>query len=215
MSSSLNSPCNYSSAILLTVSTLESMYPKPSFFDKLNHALDSQINDLNRALNDAKANILVAQGCMNTIEFLGGIRNGNLGLEKKSVRDRFLDGVSLLDGDNGVRLLSDLNKPVDTAIMWKLRNGLTHQYLPKIENIPGILIKAGINPGDKNDFVADITRDENYVGIKDKGWVLVVDLIKLIKAIEEGRINLIEELKSDQAKNLVAEKALSRLPELF
>ena len=197
------------------MSTLESIYPKRSFFDNLNHVLDFQINDLKRALIDAKANFLVAQGCMNTIEFLGGIQNGNLGrLEPGYARARFEEGLSLLSGENGVRLLSNLTEPVDTATMWKLRCGLTHQYLPKLATITGIFIGVGTTPGVKYDVVGEIARDEKHVGIK-KGLLLMVDLAALIRAIEEGRKKLLEELKSDKIKRLKAEKALSRLPELL
>jgi len=77
---------------------------KPDFFENLNHILDFQINDLRHGLELAKANFLVVVGCMNTIEFLGGLRNGELGMKGKS-ESRFKEGVRLLGGNLGVRLV--------------------------------------------------------------------------------------------------------------
>ena len=95
----------------------------------LDHIIgEFQIRDLVRAAWDAKANFLVAVGCMNTIEFLGGIDNELLG-ETGKVWDRFRDGVRLLQGEY-------INPPTcDEEIMYELRNGLTHQYLASIEKV--------------------------------------------------------------------------------
>ena len=189
---------------------LESMYPKRDFFENLNHVLDFQINDLNRCSNLAP--FLVAVGCMNTIEFLGGIRNGELGRQGK-VESRFREGVRLLSGKDGVRLLSDLTKAADEDTMWALRNGLTHQYLPKVKNIGTIFIGTGGTPGTKYDSVGKVEREEG--GIAVKGPYIMVDIVTLIRAIEEGRKKLMDELRVDEHKRLRALEALSRLPELL
>ena len=191
---------------------LESMYPKRDFFGQLNHILDFQINDLKRSLQLAKANFLVAQGCMNTIEFLGGIRNGELGMKRK-VESRFREGISLLGNRNGVRLLSDLTRAAGADVMWALRCGLTHQYLPNVDTINGIFIGAGDAPGSKYDTVGEIERAEGRVGVK--GPLILVDTIALFRAIEAGRKKLIDELEADDTKRVRAEKALFRLPELL
>ena len=93
----------------------------------LDHVImEFQLNDLRKASIDAKANFLVAVGCMNAIEFLGGIDNELLG-KKNKVRERFRDGIRLLQGEY-------VNPPTcDEDIMYELRNGLTHQYLVSIK----------------------------------------------------------------------------------
>jgi hypothetical protein len=90
--------------------------------------MEFQLNDLRKASMNAKANFLVAVGCMNTIEFLGGIDNELLG-RKSKVWERFRDGVRLLQGEY-------INPPnCDEEIMYELRNGLTHQYLASIKKV--------------------------------------------------------------------------------
>ena len=54
---------------------LERILPSPDFIDNLQHIVNFQMNDLVRSLELAKAKFLVAVGCMNIIEFLGGLRN--------------------------------------------------------------------------------------------------------------------------------------------
>ena len=95
----------------------------------LDHIIgEFQIRDLVRASWDAKANFLVAVGCMNTIEFLGGIDNGLLGKRNK-VWERFRDGVRLLQGEY-------INPPnCNEEILYELRNSLTHQYLVAIKKV--------------------------------------------------------------------------------
>ncbi len=195
-----------------TMNILESMYPRREFFDRLNHILNLQINDLKRSIEVAGANFLVAQGCMNTIEFLGGIRNGELGMESRKVKSRFIEGVYLLGDVNGVRLLSDLTKAMDAETMWGLRCGLIHQYLPKLDAVNGILIGAG-TLGTRYEAIGEIERAEGGIGIK--GRLVIVDLTALIKAIEAGRKKLMDELRIDESKKIRAEKALLSLPELL
>ena len=155
---------------------------------------------------------MVAQGCMNTIEFLGGIRNGELGMESRKVKSRFIEGVYLLGDVNGVRLLSDLTKAMDAETMWGLRCGLIHQYLPKLDAVNGILIGAG-TLGTRYEAIGEIERAEGGIGIK--GRLVIVDLTALIKAIEAGRKKLMDELRIDESKKIRAEKALLSLPELL
>ena len=189
--------------------TIESMYPKRDFFTNLNHILDFQINDLKRCVQ--LANFLVAVGCMNTIEFLGGIRNGELGMLGK-VESRFKEGVRLLSPDNGVRRLDRLTQPVDEETMWQLRNGLTHQYLPKVNAVASIFIGAGETSTPYN-AIGEIERANGSVGVKSP--ILLVDVVSLVRAIEQGRGKLLKELRADNAKKSRADEALSRLPELL
>ncbi len=72
----------------------------------LDHVImEFQLNDLRKASVDAKTNFLVAVGCMNTIEFLGGIRSELLGKENKDLNDQVAGGVVEFRFKEGVRLL--------------------------------------------------------------------------------------------------------------
>ncbi len=195
---------------------------EPAFFARLQHILDLQINDLRRSLELAKANFLVAVGCMNTIEFLGGLRNGELGMKGKS-KSRFKEGVRLLGKNTGVRLvLYDTSGsssklplpkivPTDEDIMWLLRCGLTHQYLPKVRHVGFIFIGAGnVNP--YRPF--SIIERENGVS-RIEPSMLIVDVASLIEGVEKGYQTLVAELQADEVKKLRAEKALALVPELM
>jgi hypothetical protein len=185
------------------------MYPKLDFFPYLKYIFELQINDLKSC--EKLASFLVAVGCMNVIEFLGGIRSGELGKQGK-VECRFKEGVRLLGSDNGVRCLDRLTKPVDEQTMWQLRNGLTHQYLPKVKLIATIIVSSG-DTGTRNNVVGKIKRTNKHVGIKSP--ILSVNVIKLVRAIEQGQENLLKELRADSATKLRAEKVLFQLPELL
>ena len=195
---------------------------KPDFLEYLKHILDFQINDLRRGLELAKANFLVALGCMNTIEFLGGLRNGELGIKGKS-ESRFKEGVRLLGENIGVRLVSytttgpgsELPLPeilsVDEDDMWLLRCGLTHQYLPKVKKVGFIFIGAGkVDP--YRPF--SIIERENCVS-RIEPSMIIMDVALLIEAVERGYKMLVTELKTDEGKKSRAEKALSRVPDLL
>ena len=176
------------------------MFVKRNFFEQLDHILDFQINDLKRSLEVAKANFLVSIGCMHTIEFLGGVRNGELG-KKGKVESRFKEGVRLLGGEY---------TEFGEDNMYQLRNSLTHQYLPKVMAINGIFIGSG------NTFkqVADkVIRTHNSISVS--GPFIMLDMAKLVKDIEKARKRLIDELQHNEQMRLRAEDALLRLPELI
>ena len=59
------------------------MYSDEEFFKVLNKLIDIQLNDIEKSFS-AETDILCVIGCMNLIEFMGGIRNGKLG-QKGSV----------------------------------------------------------------------------------------------------------------------------------
>jgi hypothetical protein len=195
---------------------------KMDFFEYLNRVLAFQMNDLKRGLELAKANFLVAVGCMNTIEFLGGLRNGELGLRGK-VESRFKEGVRLLGENVGVRLIlydtigssSDLPFPqmiqANEDVMWSLRNGLTHQYLPKVTQVGFIFIGAG-----KVDPYRPFSIIERKNGVsRIEPSMIIVDVASLIEAIEKGYQNLVTEFQADEVKRARAEIALTRVPELI
>lgn len=173
-------------------------------FENLNHVLDFQINDLKNTLQTTKAPFLVACGCMNTIEFLGGIRDGKLG-KPGEAKKRFEDGLSLLGSNIWITRFGD-EEMTDFDTMWALRNGLTHQYLPEIKPIAMIMISAG----DENEG-----RTQRSVPLGAVGSVLLVNVNLLLDAIEAGRVALVNELKQDEVKRAKAQEALSRLPLLM
>lgn len=193
---------------------------KMDFFEYLNRVLGFQINDLRRSLELAKANFLVAVGCMNTIEFLGGLRNGELGMKGKS-ESRFKEGVCLLGENIGVRQVrfttdgTELSLPeivpVDDNTMWSLRCGLTHQYLPKVKQVGFVFIGAG-NVDPYRPF--SIIERKNGVS-RIEPSMIIVDVALLIEAIERGYETLVTELKADDERKSRAEKALTLVPELL
>lgn len=180
------------------------------FFDYLNRVLAFQINDLRRGLELAKANFLVAVGCMNTIEFLGGLRNGELGMRGKS-ESRFKEGVRLLGTDYGVQFVYPKISPADEDVMWTLRCGLTHQYLPRVKQVGFIFIGAGKVDPYRPFGMIERLNGTSYI----EPPILMVDVAALIEAIENSCETLFTELKTDEWKKSRAEKALSLVPELL
>lgn len=129
---------------------------------------------------------------MNTIEFLGGVSNGMLGMGGKGVVEkRFKEGVSLLGGE-----YTKFRKKK----MYNLRNGLTHQYVPSLTGIRSISIV--------NDWSS--TR-----AIISNGDDLTLNVAKLIKDLETAWGSLRSSLQQDMTKLEIAGQALSRLPRLL
>jgi len=160
---------------------------------KLEHILGFQLNDLRKASILATANFLVAIGCMNTIEFLGGVRKGLLGLKGK-VEERFKEGVRLLIE------VSEEYRTFGEKRMYSLRNALTHQYLPEAKEFKKITIA--------NDWASD----KALIMKKDE---LVVNVARLVIDLSTAWGRLRTELEQDQDKREHARKALNRLPELL
>lgn len=161
---------------------------RDALVDQLRHIRGFQISDLSRALHRAQANLLVATGAMNAIEFLGGLDTGNLG-EKGKARIRFEAGVRLLGAD-----YTDFG--VDA--LWAARCGLVHQYVYQDARFTDLHVSAAVR---KPFFAVSGTVLTLYVGqVLDDlstGWDLVL-----------GRIQ-----ECPQAREQ-ARTALSRLPNL-
>jgi len=154
-----------------------------------------QLNDLQNASILAKANFLVAVGSMNTIEFLGGVRNGLLGRRgSKNVSLRFAEGVRLLGRVN------DVYSKIGEEKMYNLRNGLTHQYVPSLEGLRHIVVA--------NDWKDDraIVEDEN---------TLALNVARLIVDLRMAWKHLRHELQQDSEMLSRAGEALMRLPHLM
>lgn len=168
---------------------------KDKFFERLNHIMEFQLNDLRKASILATANFLVAVGGMNTIEFLGGVRNGELG-ERGKVESRFKERV---------RLLKLVNTEYATAgenCMYALRNGLTHQYIPGLKGFGSITIA--------NDWT-----DNRALFASKDGRGLKINVARLVVDLGFAWGVLRSELLSDSAKRGCAARALNRLPKLL
>jgi hypothetical protein len=186
--------------------------PRFEFFTYLNRIFDIQISNLKKSLELASANFLVAVGCMNTIEFLGGLQNGELaspgvGNEKR----RFKTGVLLIGNPNGVYLLGFPDKPASLKTMWLLRCSLTHEYIPKLDDINTIIIFK-----DEKCVPTTAAKIVQHNGVDSvSSPVLAVNLTTLIGAIEKGRTDLINQLMADKIKLRAVKDLLHNLPRLI
>lgn len=166
------------------------MKESDAVIEQLDHIMSFQLSDLRKGSILATANFLVAVGCMNTIEFLGGVRNGELGQCGK-VEPRFTEGVRLLGGEYAV---------FGEGRMYDLRNGLTHQYAPSLKGVAHIAI---VN--DWSDGKAIVADDDR----------VILNVARLVVDLGEAWGRLRCELLRDESKARLADKALSRLPKLL
>ena len=106
---------------------------RSNIIEELDRLVNRQITELWSMICDIKANMSVAALCMNLIEFLGGISNGELGKEGK-VKSRFHEGVKLLG-----------NKYTIVVLIGKIRN-LTHK---RIKRFRLKAFRAGSEPANR------------------------------------------------------------------
>ena len=159
--------------------------------EKLDYIVGFQLSELREASNFAKSNFLVATGCMNTVEFLGGVRNGMLG-KRGNVELRFKEGIRLL----GQGYVSSL---VGEDAMYALRNGLTHQYVAELQEYPQIYV---------------INKD-SYPSITIIGSAtIVLNVAGIVRDLEDAWNRLRQELEQDPQMLELARQSLERLPEL-
>jgi hypothetical protein len=90
--------------------------------------LEFQIGDMRRALDQARANFLVAIGLMVATEYLGGLLTGGLGVRGSS-RKNF--GAGFKDLGLNYRTLWDQHSGTIMDVYDNIRCGLIHQYLPR------------------------------------------------------------------------------------
>lgn len=169
------------------------MVGNSAIIGQLDHILEFQLNDLRKGSILATANFLVAVGCcMNTIEFLGGVRNGKLGKRSNHiVESRFKEGVRLLEGE--YTTFGEDNT-------YNLRNGLTHQYVPSLKGL--------------NHIDIDIDWKAGKAIIMD-GDKLRLNVAKLVVDLGEAWGRLRCELLQEPGKLKAAGVALKRLPRLL
>ena len=168
---------------------------KDKVLERLDHMMEFQLNDLRKASILATANFLVAVGCMNTIEFLGGVSNGLLGQFGK-VESRFKEGVRLLGLINAEYASFGENR------MYALRNGLTHQYVPGLKGFNSIIIT--------NDWSAI-----KAIHVSDAGRTLRLNVARLGVDLGVAWGLLRSELLRNKRKRGRAASALRRLPQLL
>lgn len=163
------------------------MYDDEEFFRELNRLLDLQLNDIKRSF-EAGADVLCLVGCMNFIEFLGGIRTAKIG-ERGFAETRFKKGVELLS-ERYTR------KSLGADTLWNIRNALVHQYIPEArDNNIGIFLLIGKKFRAFTDEHA-ITSPHFKTGGKIPSQTQIVTEF-LIADLEKARTQLIEELEND------------------
>jgi len=148
----------------------------------------------------AKFELLCLIGCMNLIEFIGGLHNGKLGLRGEE-RLRFKEGVRFLGG-----IYSDSQILGETR-MWELRCAITHQYIPSVCDFE--VLKVGnvhcVGPDKKPKEVLTNIKDRNR-------FLLEIKLDKLVSDLKEASLRLIKKLKEDKAIRDIADKQFNKLP---
>jgi len=164
------------------------MYTDEEFYEALNKLIELQLADIDRSLS-AGADVLCLVGCMNLIEFLGGVRNGKLG-KRGGAESRFKEGVRLLGG----KWSSKNSLGEDT--MWTLRNALVHQYIPAAtENDIGVFHVQGSR------WIAFV--DDHAIRpphFKTEGRIPIstqIRVIRLINDLKSAREKLITELRNN------------------
>ena len=70
------------------------MYTDEEFYNELNRLIDLQLNEI-KISYESGADVLTLVGCMNLIEFIGGVYTGKIG-EKGFAEKRFKQGIALL-----------------------------------------------------------------------------------------------------------------------
>lgn len=161
---------------------------------RLDHIMEFQLSDIEKALELATANFLATQGAVVCTEFLGGIVSGTLGVRGKE-RARF---------EAGLQLLGEAYRK-NSEELWKLRCSILHSYLPEG--------KPGRNYYFTNDAEFDqgfvIRTDQNSgreeVTVNPRAWVV---------HLRRGYADLLQALRTDEHRRTAALKCLEKLPGL-
>ena len=160
---------------------------------QIRHVLiEFQIDDMKKAMTNAKANFLVALGLMTATEYLGGLVTSLLGLKGKS-RQRFEAGFTYL-GPSYQSIMTQ-NKRSVLDIYENVRCGLVHQYLPP--QTSGVI--AGHTGGP---------------GIVGRSGQLVIMVDDYLYDLEQAANRLLNDIKSNSTLLQNCNKALSRVPRL-
>jgi hypothetical protein len=184
------------------------MYTDEVFLKYLNIILDQQIDDIWKAC-DAHADMLCLVGCMNMIEFIGGVLNGELGLKNKA-KSRFQAGFDIFS-DNWKRgIFTKSHIIFDKDDMWDLRNYLTHQYTAKVRKYQTVIIT-----GTEDKKIEFWYGKEQSNGTADDRLIVSVPVTGLMLELADARKKLLSLLEQDKKIRDRASFALSRLPKII
>jgi len=151
-----------------------------------------------------KAEILCLMGCMNLIEFIGGILNGKLGV-RGCEQTRFKEGVLFLGGIYSNPKILGENR------MWQMRCAVMHQYIPSISDTELIHIgKIAVisHPEKKPREILKNIQDPNR-------FLISIKLGDLVGALKEASSKLITKLKEDKDIRDTANRQFKKLPLLM
>jgi hypothetical protein len=180
------------------------MYTDESFFKQLKIILDQQSDDIFKTWN-VHADMLCLVGCMNMIEFIGGVLNGKLGLEHKA-KCRFQAGFELFSDDWKRGIFSKSRIIFDKDDMWELRCSLTHEHTPK-----ALKYQAVILIGTEHRETIWYDKDQS-IGTPDERSIVSLPVEGLMIELAYTRKKLISLLEQDKSIREKANEALSRLP---
>lgn len=172
------------------------------FLPTLENVIKLQLEDLEHCC--AKAELLCLIGCVNLIEFIGGILNGSLGVRGHE-KARFIVGIRLLGG------IYSNSEILGESRMWQLRCAVTHQYVPSISDTEMIIFGnyAVIKQIEKKP--KEIIRS-----LKDKNRYMVdLNVSNLVSDLKKASFNLIERLKEDSEIRDTAQRQFNILPTLI
>lgn len=180
-----------------------------AFFEKLNIILSQQIDDIRRA-REAHADMLCLVGCLNMIEFLGGLMNGKLGVSSPGVvRERFIAGCKLLSDDWKRGIFSKSRIIFNDADMWDLRNTLTHQFTPKVPKYQAVKVT-----GTGNKDIMFWYSETQSNGTVDERLIAGIPVMGLELETVDASNKLLSLLNKDIVAKNRANQALSRLPNI-
>lgn len=178
--------------------------PRRTIIKRIDEIITDQLGQISAAIIEAKVSILAAVACMNLIEFLGGLYSGELCIKGK-VESRF---------KHGVRLLGAEYMDFGEDRMYALRNSLTHEYMPSVEQFEEIWI------------INDWGADEPWPPYRQLGNTFKQDAIMVEEDILWLNVNQLyddignawqffkKELERNDTLVGKAEEALERLPKL-
>lgn len=174
---------------------------KDSVLFSIEDIIKLQLEGLEASCN--KAEILCLTGCMNLIEFMGGILNGKLGVRGCELI-RFKEGVRFLGGK-----YADL-KILGETRMWQLRCAITHQYVPTISDTAMINIGRIIVINHPEKRPKEILKD-----IQDLNrFILAIELSDLVSTLKEASSKLTAKLKEDKDMRDTANTQFNKLSAL-
>lgn len=184
------------------------MYTDEGFFKQLKVILYKQTDDILKAY-ESHADMLCLIGCMNMIEFMGGLFNGKIGLEGEA-KSRFQAGFASFTDGWKRSIFSSRRIIFDEDDMWFLRCSLTHQYTPVVPKYQAVIVKG--NEGNEIRFLYGNNQSN---GTTDNRLIVSIPIEGLMIELAGVRLKLLNLLEQDEEMRDRANEALSRLPEII